>query len=166
MQARNAAQTRARGMNRLHTYILPRRKENALKISTLNAGLSSIGAVCLSLIGGWSHGVIFLLWCNVLDYVLGAYLAYALKKSPKTAHGGASSAVGFIGIARKCCIWVLVAVGHQIGVMVGTPALRDILVIAYIVNELTSIVENMGLMGVYIPEPLRKAIDILRGKSA
>ncbi|WP_368260577.1 phage holin family protein, partial [Eubacterium callanderi] len=46
-----------------------------------------------------------------------------------------------------------------------TNFVRDAVVIAYCVNEMLSIVENMGLMGVPIPEAITKAIEILKKKS-
>lgn len=49
--------------------------------------------------------------------------------------------------------------------MIGTNFVRDAVVIAYCVNEMLSIVENMGLMGVPIPEAITKAIEILKKKS-
>ncbi len=45
--------------------------------------------------------------------------------------------------------------------MTGTSFVRDAVVIGYCANELLSIIENAGLMGVPIPDPLKKAIDTL-----
>ena len=41
---------------------------------------------------------------------------------------------------------------------------RDAVIIGFIANELISIVENAGLMGVPLPGVVKKAIDILTAK--
>ena len=47
----------------------------------------------------------------------------------------------------------------------GTKIIRDTVVIGYITNEAISILENAGLMGLYIPPFLRNAINILKQRS-
>jgi len=42
--------------------------------------------------------------------------------------------------------------------------IRDAVVIAYIVNEAISILENAGLMGIPIPEIVSRAIEMLKKK--
>ena len=46
----------------------------------------------------------------------------------------------------------------------GTRHIKAAVVIAFIVNELISIVENAGLMGVPMPEAVTKAIELLQHK--
>ena len=41
---------------------------------------------------------------------------------------------------------------------------RDAVVIAYIVNETISIIENAGLMGLPVPDVIMSAIEQLQGK--
>ena len=48
--------------------------------------------------------------------------------------------------------------------MLGTSFVRDAVVIAYIVNETISIIENAGRMGLPIPDTIMKAIEQLQGK--
>ena len=45
-----------------------------------------------------------------------------------------------------------------------TSYVKDAVVIGFCVNELISIVENAGLMGVPMPGAIMKAIDILKNK--
>ena len=47
----------------------------------------------------------------------------------------------------------------------GTSYIRDTVIIGFIANELISIVENAGLMGIPLPGVLAKAIDILTQKA-
>ena len=49
--------------------------------------------------------------------------------------------------------------------MLGVTYIRDAVVIAFIVNEAISILENAGLMGVPIPAAITKAIELLKDKS-
>ena len=48
--------------------------------------------------------------------------------------------------------------------LIGTTYIRDAVIIGFCVNELISITENCGLMGVPLPTPIQKAIDILKSK--
>ena len=48
--------------------------------------------------------------------------------------------------------------------LLGTSYIRDCVIIAFITNEVISITENAGLMGVPMPQAIIKAIDILKGK--
>lgn len=123
-----------------------------------------IGAAISSMFGGWSAGMTFLVVCMVADYVTGLLVAYVFKKSPKTETGGASSKIGFQGIAKKGCILLVVFIAVQLQRVSGVSYIRDGVVIAYIVNELTSMTENLGLMGVPLPAVLTKAIDVLKSK--
>ena len=43
----------------------------------------------------------------------------------------------------------------------GTSFVRDAVCIGFTVNEGMSILENAGLMGIPIPAPLKKALDVL-----
>ena len=48
--------------------------------------------------------------------------------------------------------------------MTGTNYVRDAVIIALCGNELISIIENAGLMGVPIPQKLEEAIEVLSRK--
>ena len=61
-------------------------------------------------------------------------------------------------------ILVLVLIGHRLDMIFGGNYIKDGVCIAFIANELISIVENAGLMGVPIPKIITKAIDMLHKK--
>ena len=60
---------------------------------------------------------------------------------------------------------VFVLVSYRLDLIIGTNYIRDAVIIAFIANELISLVENAGLMGVPLPAVITKAIDILQKKS-
>ena len=74
------------------------------------------------------------------------------------------SKVGWKGLCRKVATLALVVVAVQVDAVLHTSYVRDGVCIAFMANELISMVENVGLMGVQFPEPLRKAIDLLQKK--
>ncbi len=100
----------------------------------------------------------------VVDYLMGIACAAIFKKSAKTENGGLSSAVGFKGIFKKCCILAFVLVAHWVDAVTGTEYIRNGVCIALIANEAISILENAGLMGAPIPPILSNAIDLLKKK--
>ncbi|MED5043197.1 phage holin family protein [Geobacillus stearothermophilus] len=121
-------------------------------------GAAVIGAVVGYLFGGWSELLGILLAFVIMDYVTGVLAA--------SKEGTLRSAVGFKRIPKKIMIFVLVAVGHLIDRAVGTNVLfRDATIFFYLANELLSIVENAGRMGLPVPEQIKQAVEVLEGRS-
>ena len=61
---------------------------------------------------------------------------------------------------------VFVWLGYRLDLMTGYAFVKDAICIFYICNELLSIVENAGLMGIPIPPAIKKAIDLLQNKES
>jgi toxin secretion/phage lysis holin len=134
-----------------------------LKSFTLScAGI--IGSGIAYLFGGWSQSMIVLLIFMTIDYFTGLIVAGVLGNSPKSKTGALSSKAGQQGLARKTMIWVFVLIGHQADIQLGLAVIREAVVISFILNELLSILENAGLMGVPIPGILTRVIEILKDK--
>lgn len=108
------------------------------------------------LFGGWSMLLSILLAFVIIDYVSGVVAA--------AFDGKLNSEVGLRGIAKKVSIFAIVAVAHLIDVaLVGQASLfRDVAIFFYLANEILSIFENVGKIGVPIPEKLRNAVEKLR----
>lgn len=123
-----------------------------------------VGSVIASLFGGWTASLTTLAIFMGIDYLSGLILAGVFHKSPKTETGTLESRTGLKGLIRKCTMFLFVLIGHRLDVAVGTNYIRDGICIAFIANELLSIVENAGLMGVPIPTVITNAIDILKKK--
>ena len=128
--------------------------------------IGAAGAAVVSLFGDWSNGMTILVACMALDYMSGIVVAGIFRKSPKTDSGGLNSNTGLKGIFKKLFTLCLVFVAHWVDSLTGTQYIRDAIVIALIVNEMLSIIENIALMGVPIPEILLKSIDVLHKKNS
>lgn len=138
--------------------------------------LKAIKAVCVTVFGllsSWlgvlAVPVYVLVGCNVMDYATG--LAAAHRRGQKV-----SSYKGINGIAKKVCMWLLIAVGavvdwlllycgDQLGVEIHLPMLVSSLTAVWlIVNEVISILENIGDTGVPLPGFLTKIVEGLKSK--
>ena len=123
------------------------------------------GGVIAMAFGGWSEGLTTLLILMIVDYLSGLVVAGLFQASPKTETGGLESRAGWKGLARKVATLLIVMVAHRIDVALGTNYLMNAAVIGFIMNELISLVENAGLMGIPMPKAITKAIDILTTKA-
>lgn len=124
-----------------------------------------IGSAIAGAFGGWDAGMMTLLIFMAADYISGLVVAGVFKSSAKSSTGGLESKAGWKGLCRKCMTLVFVLVAYRIDVIIGTSYIRDAVIIAFIANELISLVENAGLMGLPLPGVIVKAIDILQKKS-
>lgn len=132
--------------------------------STLCLVAGVTGGFFATLFGGWDAGIITLLIFMGIDYFSGLTVAVVFKKSPKSATGAAESKAGFKGLCKKALILLFVLIAERLDIMIGTSYIRDAVIIAFCVNELISIIENAGLMGIPIPKVITNAIDILKQK--
>lgn len=121
-----------------------------------------VGGAVSAALGGWDLGLQVLLGFMAVDYVTGLIVAGVFHSSEKSETGGLQSAAGWRGLLRKGVTLLIVYVSCQLDRLMNTSFIRDGVLIAYTVNELLSIVENAGLMGVPIPGAIRRAIDILK----
>lgn len=122
-----------------------------------------VGAVLAKYLGGWDVKLNFLLILMAIDFVTGLMVAGIFKKSKKTETGALSSNVGWRGICKKVMVLLFVLIGHQLDLTLGTNGFsRAAIIIASAGNELISITENAGLMGVPVPEAIMNAIDLLK----
>lgn len=124
-----------------------------------------VGAFVARLFGGWDAALTTLVIFMAIDYITGMLVAGVFHKSEKTENGALESRAGLIGLCRKGVILLVVLVACRLDITVGSTFIKDATVIAFIVNETISIIENAALMGVPIPAPIVQAIDILRKKS-
>lgn len=124
-----------------------------------------IGSIIASLFGGWDTGIATLILFMGIDFLSGLAVAGIFKNSSKTETGALESRAGWKGLCRKSMTLLFVLIAHRLDLSIGTSYIRDTVVIGFMANELLSIVENAGLMGIPLPAVLTKAIDILNQKS-
>jgi len=115
------------------------------------------GSLITYLFGGWSALIQILVAFVVIDYVTGVLAA--------GVNGKLDSNIGMKGIAKKVFIFVIVACGHLVDGAMGTNNIvRDAAIYFYIANELISILENAGAIGLQAPDVLKNSIDRLKSK--
>ena len=99
-----------------------------------------------------------------VDYISGSVVALVFHKSRKTESGAYNSAYGLKGLCKKGLMLLFVVVAVQADRLLGSDYVRDAVCIGFCVNEILSIVENLGLAGVPLPEAVVKALEQLQGK--
>lgn len=129
------------------------------------AGIGAVGGAIAALFGGWSSAMATLLIFMAIDYITGMVVAGVFHKSGKSENGALESRAGWKGLCKKGMTLLFVLIAHRLDLSIGVSYMRDAVVIGFIANELISITENAGLMGVPLPAVITKAIDILKGKS-
>ena len=128
----------------------------------------------MTAVNGWL-GVLavpfyFLLLTNIVDYATG--IMAAVYRGERV-----SSDVGFHGIAKKVCMWLLVLVGyitdfivvqmgHTMHIEFGFDCLVALAVIFWLLaNELISILENIADIGTPLPPFLTKLVELVKEKT-
>lgn len=123
-----------------------------------------VGGFLTTLFGGSSPMLLTLLILMAADWGSGLLLAGVFHKSKKSKSGALESRAGLKGLAKKGMILLFVLVAHRLDLALGTTYIRDAAVIGFAVNELLSIVENAGLMGLPLPDVITNGIALLKGR--
>ena len=127
--------------------------------------IGAVGGAVAAAFGGWDSALVTLLIFMAVDYVSGLIVAGIFHKSPKSENGGLESRAGWKGLCRKAVTLLFVLIAHRLDLVIGVNYIRDAVIIGFIANDLISIVENAGLMGIPLPAAIQNAIDILTKKS-
>ena len=126
--------------------------------------LGLAGSTLAAAFGGWDAALTALLVCMGVDYISGSLVALVFHKSNKTASGAYDSRYGWKGLCRKGLMLLFVLVAVRMDALLGAAYVRDAVCIGFCVNEVLSIVENLGLAGVPMPEGVVKALEQLQNK--
>ena len=115
--------------------------------------------------GGWDAALMALLICISVDYISGSLVALVFHKSSKSETGAYNSSYGLKGLCKKGLMLLFVLVAVQIDRLMGADYVRDAVCIGFCTNEILSIVENLGLAGVPMPQAVTKALGQLQRKA-
>lgn len=119
-----------------------------------NIIVGGIVASAIYFLGGWDMLLQVLITLIILDYVTGMLAGYIQREL--------SSRVGFIGIAKKLSILIMVVVSTTIDRLTGTDVIRIATCLFFIGNEGISILENCAQSGIPIPQKLLVALQQLK----
>ncbi|EZH67877.1 hypothetical protein DH09_08100 [Bacillaceae bacterium JMAK1] len=138
-------------------------------VSNVKPAMALISLVMSFLFGGWSILIGALIFFVSFDYLTGVISA--------GYRGELNARVGFWGIPKKIMIFGVVAIAHIIDqvyldqldypLTIGELdiSVMSAAIIYYLFNELISITENLGKMGLTMPVPVLRAVDIFKGTS-
>ena len=124
-----------------------------------------IGAFIAQLFGGWTQGMTTLVILMIVDYIMGILVAAVFGTSKKTEDGKLESRAGWKGLVRKGVTLLIILVATRIDILMGTTFVRDAAVIGFSANELLSIIENAGLMGIPMPKVITDAVEVLQNRA-
>ena len=103
-----------------------------------------LGGIGGFLFGSWDLPLQILLVAMVLDYISGILKAFYL--------GEVSSRVGYKGLVKKVGILFTIVVANLTDIVFGLTIFRSAICMFFCMNELVSVLENIALLGVPIPE--------------
>lgn len=120
-----------------------------------NAIVAVLATFFTYIFGVWDLAMQVLIVFMTLDYGTGVLYAYLI--------GQLSSEVGFKGLVKKCMILVVVIIGVMLDRMLGngTWMFRTLVCYFYIANEGISLLENVGNIGIPIPNKIKNALEQL-----
>ena len=123
--------------------------------------VSAIGSALLTgtvfFLGGFDVAIQILLVSILLDYITGVANAIYTKTF--------SASIGIQGVIKKLGILIIVAVSVIVDRLIGdTGAIRNLVIYFCVSNDLISIIEHWGKMGLPIPQVLLDKISLLKNK--
>ena len=121
-----------------------------------NTAWAVLGAFIGYFLGGFDGFLYALLTFVVIDYITGIMVAIIKKEL--------SSEIGFKGIFKKVLIFSLVGIEHIVDTQIigDGSVLRTAVIFFYLSNEGVSILENVTLIGLPVPEKLKSVLEQLR----
>jgi toxin secretion/phage lysis holin len=119
---------------------------------------AAVGAAISFAFGLWTEALTFLLVVMAIDYFTGVIAAVR-------DGSGLNSNIGFWGLFKKGLILLVMLIAHRLDVLLGVDVVMGGAVYFYIANELLSIIENYGRMGLPLPDRLKRIVQVLRDRA-
>ncbi len=124
--------------------------------NTISMVLGVIGGFICNWLGGADLLLKTIIILAVMDYVTGIIKGIYEKKL--------SSEIGFKGILKKIMIFIVIATSWTIQKLLGNAiALREIVIMFFVVNEALSLLENAAVL-IPVPDKLKETLLQLRDK--
>ena len=118
--------------------------------------LSVIGGSIMASLGGCDTLLMVLIGFVAVDYISGILLAIK--------NGTLNSKKGFLGLAKKGVIFLVVFLAQLLDNATGLGAIRSMTVLFYISNEGISVLENLGKLDIKYPQKLKDILEQLEDK--
>lgn len=120
-----------------------------------NALVAVVATFFTYVFGSWDLALQVLIVFMILDYGTGVLYAFLNNQL--------NSEVGFKGLVKKMMILVVLIIGVMVDRILGTGnwVFRTLGAYFYIANEGISLLENVGNIGIPIPNKLRNALEQL-----
>ena len=115
--------------------------------------LGVVGGIIVYLLGGWDTLIMTLVCLMCLDYATGILKGIYNKKL--------SSKTGRQGIIKKIVTLIVVSLAVALE-KIGIPAMREMVIMFFAVNEGISILENASEMGLPIPDQIKNTLLQIR----
>ncbi|GMK39675.1 hypothetical protein PCCS19_27290 [Paenibacillus sp. CCS19] len=117
-----------------------------------------VGTAFTYAFGAWPQSLNVLLIAMGIDYLTGVAAAMKEKK-------GLNSHIGSWGLTRKGLTLLIVLLAHQIDLLLHLDGVTmSGAIYFYLANELISITENYGRIGLPLPDSLKQLITVLKDK--
>lgn len=128
------------------------------KENLISGFVAVIGTIVTMFLGGWDVALRVLAFCLIVDYATGVLGAIRTKTI--------NSEVMFWGGVRKGIVLVVIALAVMLDQLVGNaaPVFRTMALYFFIGREGLSIVENIGILGVWLPSFFKKTLEQLQQK--
>ena len=126
--------------------------------NTFKNFMSVVLTTCIYLLGGIDIALKSLLIIICIDYLTGVLSAIYNKKL--------NSKIGFKGILKKFSYFCIIALSVIIDEVLGqTGVIRSLVIYFFVANDGISILENVGEMGIPLPQKLTEVLEQLKNKS-
>lgn len=120
---------------------------------------AALGTIFTYAFGGWT-GLLEIFFISLaIDWITGISASVIEGK-------GISSKQGFVGGIKKFTMILTVFFAHRADLAFDLNWVMTGVLYFWLANEMTSIIENFGRIGIPFPEPLKRLITVLKNKES